>query len=259
MLSRDRKQTKTGIVSLFSGKLKCYECERAMTHHKSIRIVKRKKYINNYYRCGSYIVGGKKACSSHMISEKKLEELLLKAIQFEIKKVIEVEKVLNQIKNSGMQIAKEIKYRSIKENNNKVENDIKQLKALKGALYEDFKLNILSETDYREYSIQYDYQIEQLTKRKSYYNAELQKLNTSSDNNTKWIELFTKYKNITEINRAVLDDLVNYIYIVDKNHIVIDFYYADEYETIIEYIENNDNFNKVYAKEIKKFKYEKIA
>ena len=260
MTSRDRRQTKSGEMVFFSGKLKCYACGRTMMFHQSTRTVKKKKYINNYYKCGTYAKSGKKYCESHLIKETKLKELIFKAIKTEIKKIIDVDKVLNQIKNSGVQIAREIRKKSAKDNYDKIDTEIKQIKAFKSALFEDFKLNILTEEEYREYLTQYDYQIMQLTKRKNFYNDEIIELNHTNIDNIEWIETFKKYKNVNNLTREMINELINYIYIVDKDKIVVEFYFENEYEIIIDYLENDTKLKKKYAKEIGKFKYEeKIA
>ena len=260
MTSRDRKQTKSGEMVFFSGKLKCYACGRTMMFHQSTRTVKKKKYINNYYKCGTYAKNGKKYCESHLIKETKLKELIFKAIKEEIKKVIDVDKVLNQIKNSGVQIAREIRKKSAKDNYDKIDMEIKQIKAFKNALLEDFKLNILTEEEYREYLTQYDYQIMQLSKRKKFYNDEIKELDNANTENIEWIENFKKYKNVNNLTREMVNELINYIYIVDKNKIVVEFYFENEYDIIIDCLENDTKLNKKYAKEIGRFKYEeKIA
>ena len=159
-----------------------------------------------------------------------------------------------------MQIAREIRKKSAKDNYDKIDTEIKQIKAFKSALFEDFKLNILTEEEYREYLTQYDYQIMQLTKRKNFYNDEIIELNNTNIDNIEWIETFKKYKNVNNLTREMINELINYIYIVDKDKIVVEFYFENEYEIIIDYLENDTKLKKKYAKEIGKFKYEeKIA
>ena len=53
--------------------------------------------------------------------------------------------------------------------------------------------------------------------------------------------IITKYKNIKELNRGILVDLVKNIYIHQGGEISIEFNFADQHRRIIESIENNQN------------------
>lgn len=73
---RDRQSQQTKELrrkeeaGLFSGLLFCGDCGKGM-----YRKVDRGRYV--YYRCGAYLAEGKKGCSPHNISEKKLLRILL--------------------------------------------------------------------------------------------------------------------------------------------------------------------------------------
>ena len=43
----------------------------------------------------------------------------------------------------------------------------------------------------------------------------------------KWLEIFKKHQNITELNRQVLEELVDRIYVDQEKNITIQFKYAD--------------------------------
>ena len=59
--------------------------------------------------------------------------------------------------------------------------------------------------------------------------------------NDPYLTYFLKYKNIKELNRGILVDLVKNIYIHQGGEISIEFNFADQHRRIIESIENNQN------------------
>jgi len=50
-----------------------------------------------------------------------------------------------------------------------------------------------------------------------------------------------KYRNIQELNRGILVELIDTIWVHEGGEITVDLNYADEYQRIIDYIENNRN------------------
>jgi len=77
------RSDKTGNVPLFSGILFCADCGTPMRHYKDGR--KRKDGTPSLYQsyaCGRYVNGGKSVCTSHIMNQRVLVELLLIDIRF---------------------------------------------------------------------------------------------------------------------------------------------------------------------------------
>ncbi len=102
--------------------------------------------------------------------------------------------------------------------------------------YEDWKLGNISEEEYTEYSLSYTDSINRIQENIQNIQEELAKFN-KNDDNAIWIDKFTKYKNITELSKEVVDD----IYVHEGKQITIKFKYEDEYQKAIEYIRRNEN------------------
>lgn len=54
-----------------------------------------------------------------------------------------------------------------------------------------------------------------------------------------WVEKFEMNKNIKELSKEVIDDLVEDIYIHEGGNITIQFKFQDEYQNVIDYIKEN--------------------
>ncbi len=62
-----------------------------------------------------------------------------------------------------------------------------------------------------------------------------------NDDNIIWINKFIKYKNIAELSKEVVDELIDDIYVHEGKRITIKFKYEDEYQKVIDYIRINEN------------------
>ena len=107
-------------------------------------------------------------------------------------------------------------------------------------VYEDWKLGNISEDEYKEYSISYTDSIEKMQENIQHIEEELEKFN-KNDNNSIWIDKFTKYRNITQLSKEVVDELIEDIYVHEGKEITIKFKYEDEYQKAIEYIKRNES------------------
>ena len=56
-----------------------------------------------------------------------------------------------------------------------------------------------------------------------------------------YLAAFLRYKNIKSFNRGILVELVDTIWVHENGEITVDFNFADEYQRIVDFIENNHN------------------
>lgn len=87
LLSKTKKVNKDNQIDLFSGYLKCADCDKELTIRKSKNQV--------YYYCSSYV--RKKECTSHSINKIKLEELVKQEMFKKMKSVNLNRKILSDI------------------------------------------------------------------------------------------------------------------------------------------------------------------
>ncbi len=220
-------------IYLFSGFLKCYDCNRAM-----IRTSKRsgdKDYT--YYKCRTYNQISKDKCpQSHSISHELLVGAVLKAINTQIHAVVNMQNVIDKINNtdftklSKINFAKEIKKRKHK---------IKMKASLKKGLYEDWKSDVISKNDYISMKEAYDNETVDLENSIKKLEIEEKMLIDMQTQNIEWMNKFVKNYNIKELSRELLSSLIEKIYIDADKNIHIQFKYQDEYLRIIDYIKSH--------------------
>lgn len=213
-------------VNLFSGIVRCGGCGQNMVR----RTVSKngKKYI--YLHCVTNHNG--LGCSSHLISESKLEEVVLAALQGKIQQISGLEHRLDEINEIPKN---ERRLKSVEEHLKMLEQEEQKYQTLRRQLYEDMSSGIVSKEEYKEFSHSFNEKVEAIRKAKAEMNCQRDCLNNLDVEHLPWIEDFKSYQNLTSLNRRVLVELVESITVYDKEHIHIQYRFDQEIRNVLEY------------------------
>ncbi len=226
LYERGIRVNKNNEYDVFAGHLRCNECENNLVIRKS------KGY--EYYYCSSYLKH--KNCSAHSYRKKDLEENVINVMnnfRLLIKDLdVNISKILNQT---------EIDYdlEIIKTKIDNINIRINDLIMLKRNLKDDLKENIISEEDYWEYSSEYSKSINELKVEKNKLEEKLNTNNNNSNNNTKWMEEIKKLNEIKELNKILIDELIEDIVIDEEKNIRVIFKCEDKYFEALDFINRN--------------------
>lgn len=230
----DTRVQNTGTLSMWAGILKCADCARSM----------HKKYCKNtsgtvyeYYICSTYRKKSNKLCTKHTLKVEELENSVLEAIKLHIKLLIDTENILEQVgKSKTKQLANEniINIKQAKE------KEIEKISNLKRCLYEDWKNEDITREEYLEYKHKYEKDIERIKEIIENLDKQKERQEGIIDGNSQWIENFKKYKNITELDRDIITELIEYIEVYENKKIKIHFKFMNELDKIYEYIANEN-------------------
>ena len=195
-------------VNLFSGIVRCGGCGQNMVR----RTVSKngKKYI--YLHCVTNHNG--LGCSSHLISESKLEEVVLAALQGKIQQISGLEHRLDEINEIPKN---ERRLKSVEEHLKMLEQEEQKYQTLRRQLYEDMSSGIVSKEEYKEFSHSFNEKVETIRKAKAEMNRQRDCLNNLDVEHLPWIEDFKSYQNLTSLNRRVLVELVESITVYDND------------------------------------------
>ena len=230
----DTRVQNTGILSMWAGTLKCADCGRAM-HKKYCKNTRGTVY--EYYICGTYRKKSSKLCTKHTLKVEELEKSVLEAIKLHIELLIDTETILEQINKSKTKKLVSENMGSIKQAK---EKEIERLNNLKRGLYEDWKNEDITREEYLEYKQKYEQDIERLKGIIVNLNKQKEKQEEIIEGNSKWIENFKQYKNITELDRDIITELIDYIEVHENKKITIHFKFINELDKILEYIDNEN-------------------
>ncbi|MCX7883445.1 MAG: recombinase family protein [Caloramator sp.] len=197
-----------GIPHIFAGKLRCMDCKSTMTKTTN-------GAGSTYFRCSLYATS-KNLCSNHSIKYETLVETVSQKLHYyinlfcnenSINKKLEKDKIIN---DNIIIITKE---------RDKIIGDITERKNAVKALYLDKVRGSISEEQFTELNKIFCNEIEQLTKRKESLDKEIEDLTKKNRETNNFIFLINKYKNFTELTYSMVNELINYIEIGEKNSI----------------------------------------
>ncbi len=203
-----KRENSKGIENIFAGLLKCSDC------HSSLGYVKGKSERHQgAYNCNTYRKNGLRYCTAHYINYKVLYQLVLN----DIKRNAQTAKIYE---SELSEYAKRIASKSINSKQKLLQKEYKNLKqrcgdldAIIKKLFEQNVLGIIS--DERFISMSRDYEDEQKEIKKRILELEnVFKDQENEENNTvKFLNIVRQYSEITELNKAILKDLIESIVI----------------------------------------------
>lgn len=229
LLQKDtRTSPKNDTLYLFSGFLRCADCEKAMVRSEV------KKHV--YYYCSTYKRRSKRACTKHTIQHKRLEAAVLFAIQQYVYLAIDYTKIIEQINRAPIIKSQDKK---LLEAITKKEQELAKVIRYKQAVYQDWKDNEISQTDYRRMREDYEVQEKEITTTIKKLQNERAEQENGVDTENPFLVAFRKYENVTTLSREILIELVDSITVHEGGNISIVLRFADELRRVQEYIEVN--------------------
>ena len=226
--TRDTRTAPSGRnLHLLSGLIRCADCKKAMTRQKTKNIV--------YYYCRTYREKSKNACTKHTIKEEVVMKAVLAAIQAQISLIDSLDDVVEEINKSPIVKNESTRLTSMLDLRQK---ELDKVIGIADELYGDWKSGDISKEEYTRLKQKYFSQAEQLKITIQNIQSECQVMAEGVSENDPYLTYFLKHKNIKELNRGILVDLVKNIYIHKDGEISIEFNFADQHHRMIERIEN---------------------
>ena len=224
-----RRPTPMGEMNALSGMLYCADCGKKM-YLCRCTTMKQAEYFN----CSTYRKKKKNLCTSHQITVKAVETLLLddlrRTLQFAQSQKEEFLRILEE--NSEVKTKQEIK-----ENLRKLsaaEERIKALDKIIQSLYEDKVAGILSEERYLKLSDTYETEQADLTEKAQMLKAEIEKDKKEKDEILDFLCLVEKYSSIEELTPEIIRSFVDRIIVHEKRK--ENGHYRQEVEIVYNFI-----------------------
>lgn len=226
-LAHEINDTKTKIVNanhtvgLFSGKLFCDDCGHAM-----VRYYNNKNEFVGYY-CKTYKQHGNKYCSNHMIKDQELQTLVLNSIKEEAKMILTKEDMKELIPegmndNPVAEIAMEEK---------NIEFQKQMVERYKLKAFEDYADGIILQSDFLNYTKNYNDKVAELDTRLIRLNEKIQISNQSQNQSEEWNVNFKEYININELNRSMVVHMIDWIRVLKDGSVGIKYKFYNPHFT----------------------------
>ena len=204
MKERTKPMKAKGIVHNFSGKVFCLECKRYMR--------KKNSTFHEYLVCSNNRDGYDDCINKSSIRYDVLENIVLKSINKKIGKYFNLNILKTEsLKKENNKFTKKIN--SLTKQKETIVNQMTKTKNYLKNLYEDKVNGIINAEQFKELITNYNNDDEKLKDQLKSIDNEINyyTLKESSNKNTK--ELFNKYQQLEKLNRVIVDEFIDRIYI----------------------------------------------
>jgi len=217
-----------GEVHMFSGIIRCADCKSSMRRTVS--------KANVYFSCRT--AQDKGICGRRSIREDRLKNAILDAIRVQIDLVQSLSDALNAInqrpgiKTQSNRLTTMLKMRQV---------ELDKVILASDSLYIDWKSGDITKEDYRRMKASFDDKTASLEREVGNINDEINTLSRGVNSDDPYLATFLKHKNITELTRGIVVELINNVYVHVDKQITIEFAFDDEFKRVLDFIENNEN------------------
>ena len=211
----------------FSGLLFCADCGKGMHRRSS------KGYV--YYACRTFTDKSTSRCTNHSIREDAVATAVLTVIQKLIKLVGSLDEIVDQIHNAPGMRAEPERLRE------RMEQRVKDLDRIADQLdeaYGDWKSGDISHEQYRRMKGKYEEKICLLREQMEYLQREYDALVGSAAVEDPYLTTFLRERNIQELSRGLLVELLHAVYIHEGGEMEIVFRFQDPYQRILDFAGN---------------------
>lgn len=209
MKERTKPMKKNGIVHNFSGKVFCKECGHCMRKKNSSK--------HEYLVCSNNRDGYNDCENKFSIRYDILEKLVLNHINKKLKKYCD----LNILETELLKKEKNIFTKKINLLTKEKETIVKQRAMTKNYLknlYEDKVNEIINAEQFKELIDNYNKDDKKLKEHLKSINNEINYYKSKESSNKNTEELFNKFKQLEKLNRIIVDEFINKIYIGKINY-----------------------------------------
>ena len=197
--------------NIFSGLLKCGTCGTGLT--TSVDRRKKREFLIDKvsYECNRYRLRGRENCTQHRIDARDLYESVLADIKRIAKAAIENDKKM--LKNIGGKLRKNEtdKTKQDEKDLKKFNKRLAELDKLFAKLYEEHVSGKITDRNYNNLSAVYEKEQMELENKIDELNSIIKENNLNNSNAEKFVETIKNYADITELNAAMLNTLIDKI------------------------------------------------
>ena len=209
---------KSGTIFLFSGLIRCMDCQSTMRHYQDSRKKKdgTPQSIYEAYVCNRYCCGGKSACTSHHINQRVLVDLVTMDIRSKAiyamndpeglkAKILKAREAVSMEQTKAMQVSL-----------NALDKRLGELEKLVQAAYEDKVMGRIPEDICIKLLKQYEAERTEKLESKQALSNKLAESATDVKAVDDWLSIIRDYTQLEELDRPTLVRLISKIEVGEK-------------------------------------------
>lgn len=221
MVDKRKCNNKKGLYydNIFQGLVRCPKCGYALTPKTDYRLKKKELIDFVHFSCSTYKKYGVNACLSHRIEARDLYNIVLEDIQYHGNMALSakedfVEKIIEKIEVVKIDEGKEL--------SNKLElkkNQLAELDRSYEQLYEDRLEGNITERNFNLMNVSISKKQDKLIEEIKVLEGDIEVSFETEDNYKKFMNNISKYAKIKSLNRYILNQIIDKIYVYDKEEI----------------------------------------
>jgi hypothetical protein len=223
LLKRDtRTANNSRTVYLFSGFLRCRDCGNALQRKTASGRV--------YYACRTYAEKSKVRCTKHSIREDILSAAVLEAIRQQIALLESLSEVIDKLGQTSMI---ESQAKRLEKRLSEKRRELDKVRHIADGLYADWKSGLMTQDAFVRRNANYSEQETQLNAVIRNLEEEQRRAEQVVAGESSAFASFLQYKNARQLDRALLVELVDKIYVHEDTSVTIVFRLTDELERLM--------------------------
>lgn len=216
------------------GKVICGDCKSEMKAKKGCARKNAKTGSRVFYDCGQYDISQHRRCSSHYIRQ----EALIQSVQNLLEKQISVAEDLEQLLTEVKQMPRVSNYqRNLQNRLRGIQRKRENLEEKTEHMLVDLMEGTIDRDMYEYAKQQYAEKNNQLLTQENEVSMEIGKLEGTLSTAEKWVNALKKYQKLPEINREIMDELVDYIEVYSNREIEVYLNYCDPFQKVKAFLE----------------------
>lgn len=230
LLSEDtRAGAEKTEVHPYGGRIFCGDCN-APAVRKTV-VSGGKRYV--YYVCSANKADAA-VCSRHSIREDVLNDAVLATLQQQIEVILDMDCTLRQMEALSWEKSEIRKIDANIEYQNQI---IEKNNALRLGVYEDLQSGVLTKEEFITLKEEFTERIEAAKKLIDQMTRDRNNISDGFSKQQGWLSQFREYKNISEISRVVVVNLIERINIYENSEIEVVFRHRDQFADIMTFLE----------------------
>lgn len=203
---------------LFSGKLVCTDCKSHLcavteTHRRKNGTIKR--YVS--YACSTYSRSGRSICSWHRIYEQTLSQIILAEIKTHVQAITLDETAVVKKLQRRIDGYSEQRLMDVRQEIKQLRHQIEELTDLTAKLYEDKISGAINGDTFAMLMCKNEQERISREERLNVLLSKVDKAEQEIDAIHNWTALIRKYVGLQELDRAVVDELIDHIEIGERS------------------------------------------
>ena len=206
MIDKRKNTNKSGMRydNIFQDLVRCPKCNYALTPKTDARLKKNEVVDFVHFSCSMYKKHGTKACSSHRIEARDLYNIVLEDIQYHGQMAL----------SSREDLVEKIAERIDKDKFEERKDAIQKLKDSKDRLSDS-----ITERNFNMMNAKLSKKQDEILDEIHLLEEQIKTVTQKQENCEKFIENLSKYAKIKELNRYILNQVIDKIYVYDQEEV----------------------------------------